>query len=164
MSKEAVRLTQPANFSLELDSWGRLILTDETGTRFTGVEPVRAFPLTDPQRWIALVDAEGRERVMIEEPDQLPLELRKILTDEMSKREFLPVITKIEKVEGDPPICYLSVITDRGPVRFSVEGEELVRRVGINRIVIVDQRGQRYLIPDIYKLDPASLKLLNLFL
>jgi|APCry1669188879_1035177.scaffolds.fasta_scaffold14205_2 hypothetical protein len=164
MSKQIVRLDQPADFALEVDSWGRLVLIDPAGNRFVGVEPVRAFPLTEPERWISLVDADGKERALIEEPALLPDSLRMVLTEEIAKREFLPVITRIEKVEGEPPLCFLSVVTDRGPVRFTVEGEELVRRVGNNRVVIVDQRGQRYMVPDMNRLDPRSRALLDLFL
>ena len=164
MSKLAVRLNQPADFSLEVDSWGRLILIDQAGNRLVGVEPVRVFPLTEPDRWISLVDANGKERALIEEPNLLPDTLRTVLAEEIAKREFQPVISKIEKIEGEPPLCFLSVVTDRGSVRFAVEGEDLVRRVGTHRIVIIDQRGQKYIIPDLTRLDPASRKLLNLFL
>ena len=129
-----------------------------------GVEPVRVFPLTQPNHWISLVDAEGRERALIADPENLSQELRQILTNEMAVREFVPIIQKILKVEGEPPTCVWSVITDRGSVRFSLESEDQVRNLGTDRIVVVDQRGQRYLIPNTKQLDSSSMKLLRLFL
>ena len=152
------------SFSLSRDVWGRLVLTDDAGQQFPGVEPVRAFPLTQPDLWIALVDSDGRERALVEELGQLEPGLRQIIADELARREFVPIIERIERVEGEPPVCFWSVFTDRGPVRFTVEGEDQVRRIGPERIVIVDQRGQRYLIPDSTCLDGASRKRLNLFL
>jgi hypothetical protein len=47
-------------FDLANDAWGRLILIDPQGMRHEGVEPIRAFPLSDPQRWVAICGAEGR--------------------------------------------------------------------------------------------------------
>jgi hypothetical protein len=151
-------------FSLSVDVWGRLVLTDDNGRQFAGVEPVRAFPLTEPRRWIALVDGDVHERALIEELDHLDPSLSEIVADELARREFVPVIERIERVDGEPPVCFWSVVTDRGAVAFTVEGEDQVRRIGPNRVVIVDQLGQRYLIPDMTLLDSSSQKRLGLFL
>ena len=37
-----------------------------------GAEPVRAFPISDPQHWISIVDAEGHKIVLIEDVQTLP--------------------------------------------------------------------------------------------
>ncbi|MBV8074963.1 MAG: DUF1854 domain-containing protein, partial [Planctomycetaceae bacterium] len=53
-------------FGLSHDAWGRLILIDDEGRRFVGVEPVRAFPISEPGSWISICDAEGREILSVE--------------------------------------------------------------------------------------------------
>ena len=53
------------SFALERDSWDRLVLIDETGYRYVGVEAVRAFPISDPQHAISICDSSGREIVYI---------------------------------------------------------------------------------------------------
>ena len=50
-----------ANFQLERDSYGRLVLTAENGERHEGVTPVRAFPIAAPDEGISLVNFEGHE-------------------------------------------------------------------------------------------------------
>src|SRR5579884_1801997 len=44
------------DFVLHYDPWGRLVYTDATGREYVDVEPVRAFPITQPTRGIALCD------------------------------------------------------------------------------------------------------------
>ena len=53
-------------FGLVRDAWGRLVLIDADGRRHVGVEPVRAFPISDPRGWISLCDIHGRELLSIE--------------------------------------------------------------------------------------------------
>src|SRR5512135_408987 len=84
-------------FSLGQDDWGRLVLIVAEG-RHVGVEPVRSFPLTDPDRWISLCDAEGREVLLIESMDKLPAETRRILVEELALREFVPTIERIVRI------------------------------------------------------------------
>jgi len=62
------------SFSLERDGWDRLVLTDETGNRYVGVEAVRAFPVSDPQHAISICDSRGREIVYLPALDALPRE------------------------------------------------------------------------------------------
>src|SRR5687767_12500535 len=66
-----VNTAKPAKSSLSirllLDSFGRLVLTDAQGIVHSGVVPVRAFPLSDAEHWIALCDGQGRELALIED-------------------------------------------------------------------------------------------------
>jgi hypothetical protein len=136
------------------DAYGRLIVTDSQGNRFPGVEPVRAFPLTDPDRWIALLDDRGREIHLIEAPDQLAPDARRVLLDELARREFLPVIQSIESISGHAPRRRWTAVTDRGRVEFQVEGDDSLRRLGPHRLLVTDRDGLRYLIEDTQALPP----------
>ncbi|GIW86857.1 MAG: hypothetical protein KatS3mg108_1181 [Isosphaeraceae bacterium] len=148
--------TEPAvpPLTLDLDPYGRLILHDPAGRRVEGVEPIRAFPLSDPHHWIALVDPSGREVAMIQNPDSLEPRTRQLLLEELARREFVPVILTIHSISGHSPISRWSVITDRGPVTFQVEGDDALRRLGPHRLLVTDQDGTRYLIPDTRTLRP----------
>src|SRR5438477_2402252 len=92
------RRPEMRTFGLQPDAWGRLVLIDAEGQRYVGVEPVRCFPVSDPLHWIAIVDAEGRELVCVERLDDLPTGTRKVLEDELARREFVPVIEHVEEV------------------------------------------------------------------
>src|SRR5690349_10170470 len=151
-------------FDLSIDDFGRLVLTDPEGNRHVGVEPVRAFPLSDPDRWVALVDDEGNELACIEDPSGLRPELRRRLDEELARREFVPAIRRIERVSAPHPPAEWDVLTDRGPTRFLFNSEDDLRQLGPRRLLIVDNRGMRYEVPDVDTLDQTSRRVLERFL
>ena len=150
-----------ARFGLGRDDFGRLVLTDAAGVRHVGVEPVRAFPLSEPRQWIALVDVDGRELATVPSPADLDDATRELLEAELSRREFLPVIERIVAVTVDTEPTEWTVHTDRGPTKFFVEGSDAFRRLEADRCLIVDTQGVRYLIPDRKRLDAHSRRLLD---
>jgi len=151
-------------FGLSLDAWGRLVLIDAEGLRHVGVEPVRAFPLTDPSHWISLCDAQGREILQVPSLEVLPPAVRQILEAELTAREFTPVIERIVRVSGEISPSDWDVETDRGVTRFTLDNEDDVRRISPTRVLITDARKLRYQIPDIRTLDAASRRTLERFL
>src|SRR5262245_6948932 len=87
-------------FSLHHDAWGQLVLTDGAGRQFVGAEPVRAFPITDPEHGIALCDADGNEVLWIDDLTHVPEATRTILDQELARRHFLPVIKRVVRIDG----------------------------------------------------------------
>jgi hypothetical protein len=150
--------------SLRRDESGRLVLIDPTGVRHTGVEVVRAFPLSEPAEWISLCDTDGREIVTIESPAELDAETLATLRTEMTRREFLPVIQRIADIAMKSDPATWVVETDRGPTTFFVEGSDAVRCLDAARCLVVDMQGVRYLIVDRNQLDAPSRKLLEHYL
>jgi hypothetical protein len=158
-TREAITAARP--FGLSLDAWGRLVLIDADGCRHVGVEPVRAFPLSEPRRWISLCDAQGRELLSVESLDDLPPSVRQILEDELAVREFVPTIRRVIRVSGDISPSDWLVETDRGTTQFTLDNEEDVRRLGPHRVLIVDSQKLRYHVPDVRSLDAASRRILE---
>jgi hypothetical protein len=152
------------NLDLQIDAWGRLVLTDEFGERHVGVEPVRAFPISEPGRWISLCAPDGQELIQFETLDDLSAEDRRIVLEELSRREFLPVIRRIVRVATDTVPSTWEVETDRGSTTFTLDGDENVRRLAQDRALIVDARGIRYLIADTKGLDSHSRRILERYL
>lgn len=147
--------------SLSIDAWGRLVVVDPEGQRFIGVEPVRAFPLSEPRRWISLCDAEGREVLFIDDLATLADANRKILEDELANREFVPEIRRIVRSSGGVFPMHWDVETDRGPTRIELDTEDDFRRVGPHQILITDARKSRFLVRDARKLDSHSRRILD---
>ena len=87
-----------------------------------------------------------------------------MIEEELALREFIPIIQRIVNVSDDSFPSDWQVTTDRGPVRFTVENEEDVRRLGPNRVMITDARRLRYQVPEIGSLDAYSRRLLERFL
>jgi hypothetical protein len=154
----------PAPFALHHDAWGRLVLSDAAGRQHVGVEPVRAFPITDPRHGIALCDADGHELHWIDDLDALPPPLRSILEADLARREFVPVLRRILTVSAPVEPSEWEVETDRGRTRFVLNSEDDVRRLDDRRALIVDAHGTRYLIADVDALDGTSRRLLERYL
>jgi hypothetical protein len=153
-----------ADFELSRDPFGHLVLTDAESRRYVGIEPFRAFPLSEPCRSIALCDAEGREVLWIDDLNALPPATQELVEAELGQREFVPIIEQIVSVSADSAPCDWEVKTDRGPTRFSLKNDEDVRRLGPNRILITDAHSLRYQVPDARTLDAASRRMLERFL
>ncbi len=150
-------------FDLANDVWGRLVLIDSQGMRHEGVEPVRAFPLSDPQRWVAICDAAGTELAFIEDLGSLPHAVREVLEEALARRDFVPVVERIVNVSLDAEPSEWEVQTDRGVTRFLL-GDDGVRRLGPFEAMLVDAHGTRYLISDFRRLDAYSRRILDRFL
>lgn len=148
-------------FSFQHDAWGRLVMLAEDGREHVGVMPVRLFPLSDPDHWISLVAADGTELRCLESLEYLAPRARQILEEELERREFLPIIRRIERVSAHEDPSEWLVETDRGDTTFYVNHEDDVHRLGNHSAVIIDAHGIRYLIPDVRLLDPASRRILD---
>ena len=153
------------SFALDRDAWGQLVLTDADGRRRAGVEIARAFPISAPGEFISVCDAEGREVMCIEDPAKLPAEALKVVNEELARREFVPIVLRIEEVFAETDPSEWRVLTDRGPTTFLMEDSDTdVRHLGPDRILLVDTHGIRYLIPDVPRLDAASRRILDRYL
>jgi hypothetical protein len=152
------------NFTLHHDSNGRLLYVDSAGREVGPVAPVRAFPITDPQRGISLVDSSGREVCWFEDLKLVPSAERKVIEAELARREFVPVIEQIVSVSSATEPSEWRVETDRGSTLLVLKNEDDVRRIGDWGAMIVDADAVRYLIPDLRQLDTASRRFLERYL
>lgn len=152
-----------SSFRLTRNAFGKLVLSDAEGTH-EGVVPVRAFPIAAPETGIALVDADGHELAWIARLADLPAEIRALLEEELKNREFLPVIKRLLQVSSFAVPSTWDVETDRGDARFVLKGEEDIRRIAQDTLLIADSHGVQYLVRDVQTLDKASRKLLDRFL
>ncbi len=143
-------------FGLIRDQWGQLTLITEEGEKISNVAPIPLFPISEPESWISIRSADGAELACVEDPRKLPADVWKLLKEDLSRREFVPIIRRIIRVSGDSEPCEWQVETDRGPTHFVLKSEEDVRRIGDNEVLILDAHGTRYHIPDVAQLDVKS--------
>ncbi|WP_027994434.1 DUF1854 domain-containing protein [Simplicispira psychrophila] len=150
---------------LQRNAHGRLVLTLGDGTVHTDVVPVRAFPIAAPQEGLSLIGSNGHELLWIERLADMPTPARRLLEEELSLREFVPVIEKICSVSSFSTPCTWTVDTDRGTAQFVLKGEEDIRRLqGRSALLIAAGDGVQYTVRDTAALDKASLRLLERFL
>jgi hypothetical protein len=152
-------------FTLQRDEWGRLVLALADGRQVVGVDVVRAFPISAPGEHISICDADGHEVLSIDDPATLPPTILELVSEELSRREFVPTVLQIEKVFADTDPSQWRIVTDRGKTTFLMEDSDNdVRRLGPTRILLVDTHGIHYLIPDTRRLDAASRRILDRYL
>ena len=148
---------------LERDALGRLVFIDNKGERHVGVHPVRAFPITAPGTGIGIMNQSGKELCWFPDVASISEAELGLIEEELAEREFMPVIEKITKVSTFATPSIWDIETDRGPTRIRLKGEEDIRRIAGNTLLIADSNGLQFLIKDSTELDKVSKKLLDRF-
>lgn len=152
------------DIELQRNALGRLIFTDAEGNRHEGVLPVHAFPISAPAEGVALVSADGHELAWIGNLNDLSGNTRKLVIEELASREFIPEIKQLLQVSTFATPSIWSVETDRGHTSFILKGEDDIRRLNQNSLLIADSNSIHFLIRDIQQLNKHSRKLLDRFL
>ena len=145
------------------DDFGRLVYVDSFNVSHVGVYPVRAFPITAPDSGICLMDDSGKELLWFPSLEAIPDSERGIIEDELAAREFMPFIERILKVSSFATPSVWDIETSRGPTKIKLKGEEDIRRIAGNALIVVDANGLQFLIRDSNQLDKLSKKLLDRF-
>ena len=151
-------------FSLNRNPAGRLVCTLADGTVHNSITPVRAFPLGAPDEGLALMSQEGHEIVWVEKLSDLNTANRTLIEEELAGREFMPEILRIAAVSSFATPSTWTVETSRGQTALVLKGEEDIRRLPDNGLLIADRHGVLYLIRDRKALDKPSRKFLERFL
>lgn len=148
---------------LSRDPYGRLQLVRD-GQVFTGLVPIRSFPIKAPLEGISLVDAAGSEQLWVERLEDLPPTMRTLIEEELASREFIPEIHRIRSVSSFATPSQWQVSTDRGDTVLLLKAEEDIRRLSATTLLIADGHGIQFLIRNLASLDKGSRKLLDHFL
>ncbi len=159
---EPVPLCDTNALALALDAEGQLWATPAEGEKLA-VFARRAFPLTNPQKYVSLVDAQHVERACFEDLAQASASQRETLERALALGDFLPVIARIVSVTQAATSSLWRVDTDRGTTEFTVDQEDHVRPLEDGRHLISDSHGMRYLVPAPGALDAPSRKILARF-
>lgn len=151
-------------FRLIRDPFGRLAFTGAGGETHEAVVPVRAFPIGAPDDGIALVSPEGHELAWIDRLEQLPEAIAALIREELESREFVPEIKRIRSVSSFACPSTWDIETDRGDALLLLKGEEDIRRLDREKLLIADTHGIQYLVRDLAGMDRGSRKILDRFL
>lgn len=152
------------DFQLTRNLAGRLVLSLSDGTMHEGVIPMRAYPVQSPQEFVALMSTEGKEVLWIERLAEVPEDIRALVNEEIASREVMPVIQQLTKVSTYSTPSTWEVVTDRGPTKFILKGEEDIRRLNGGTLIITDSHGLRFYVADMQQLDKHSRRILDRFL
>lgn len=143
-------------------------LSMKTGDKeYSRVGVYLTFPLTDPEEFISIreADEKAKEIGMIEKLSQLEREQQEMIREQIRLRYFMPVITKVLDIKDEYGYAYWHAATNFGVCRFTTQmSGEAVVALSDSRLLVTDIDGNRYEIPDFYKLSVLERKKLDLFI
>jgi len=153
----AVHLLDPQQLTFLSEPGQPLRVTLEGECSYPRVRVVSAFPLTDPDGCVCLLDGAEKEIGVIPSAGELSREQRAIVQSELGKRYYMPVIQRVTALREEFGLSYWEVETDKGPKTFVLRGtQEHVTEIASNRLMIVDIEGNRFEIRDWEELDPKT--------
>ena len=116
----------------------------------------RAFPRSNPDRFVSLLDAVGHEIGIIENPGELDDASREVLEAELKAIYFVPTIRAIRSVVSKGTGSEWTVDTDDGEYTFRILGRDALKGDEPPTLEIVDEHGKRYKIDSYWELDAQS--------
>lgn len=124
---------------------------------------VRLFPLSEPDGWIAVLDAEGNEIGILLDVADLPSDTRTAADEELRRRYLVPQVLRILACRTlRHGLIRWTVETDKGEASFITRHlREQIKEPMPQRLTLVDVEGSRYDVPDLDALDPESRRMLE---
>ena len=143
------------------DAFRRLCLRLEDGTEHVDVRPAPVFPVSEAAEYVAFLDSEDKEVLLLRDMRGLEVESRQCLEEELGRVYFVPKIISIYDIEDAHGAARWEVETDRGYRLFDVRDREDLRVLEGRRVLLQDADGNRYEIADIFDLDERSRRLVD---
>ncbi|MCY3868541.1 MAG: DUF1854 domain-containing protein [Gemmatimonadetes bacterium] len=116
----------------------------------------RAFPHSNPDQFVSLMDELGHEIGIIENPKKLDDTSRNLLEAELKAIYFVPTISAITSVVPKGTGSQWTVDTDDGEYIFRILGRDALKGNEPPAIEITDENGKRYKIDNYWDLDAES--------
>ncbi len=116
----------------------------------------RAFPQSNPDQFVSLMDELGHEIGIIENPKKLDDVSRNLLEAELKAIYFVPTISAITSVVSKGTGSQWTVDTDDGEYTFRILGRDALKGNEPPAIEITDENGKRYKIDNYWDLDADS--------
>ena len=152
----------PRSIRLFRDDSGRLRMTIQDDRSYPDVKVVRAFPLSEPYRYIAFLNEKDQVIGLVEDIDDLDQTSQQLALQSLQRHYFTPIIYRINKLKEEFGAVYCNVETDQGTREFVAKGmRDNLQELGDGRILLTDVDGGRYCVQDWRKLDLKSRRLLE---
>lgn len=150
------------NYQLFFEPKERLRLTLENDRSYLDVRPAWAAPISQPGRFLALLDKKGEEIALIPDPKALSAASRAVLERALRVRYLTATVQQVLEARQEYGATYWSVDTDRGPRDFVTQNlQENAVWFSDNHLLLLDVDGNRFELPDISVLDAQSQTLLR---
>lgn len=147
----------PKTMKIFYEPKDRLRLTVIDDRSYVTVKPAWSAPLSQPGKYLALLNGKGDEIFTINDPDVLDSESREAVMEEIHRRYLTATIHRITHAKGEFGATYWHVVTDRGERDFVTQSlQENAQWLGPRHLLLIDVDGNRFEIPDTATLDAGS--------
>lgn len=151
------QILEPSSLQLFFEPKDRLRLTVGDARSYPTVKPVWSAPLTNPGRYLALLDGKGEEIATLPSADVLPPESRAAVKVELSRRYLTATVLGISDARSEFGATYWHVRTERGERDFVTQSlQENAQWLAAHHLLLIDVDGNRFEIPDVRELDRTS--------
>ena len=125
----------------------------------------RQFPFELEWEFLSVMDGEKQEIGILRDLHAFDEDTRALLTKELERRYYTPVIQKILSMKERYGFSYWKVQTKDGEVSFTLQDTfRSMIHMGENRLLLLDVNGNRFEISDVTALDRKSYKKIELYL
>ena len=173
-TRESLELT-PDNTVFKRSPSGQISLTltcpDGKVEEFERVIAVRCFPVTNPNEFISIREADskkkgrGKEIGMIRRMSDMSEGTQQVINEELERRYFTPELLKITGMKEKFGYSYWDVETSAGRVTFVLNNPfSNIRVLEDQSVFINDIDGNCFKISDVTKLDAQSLRRIEIYL
>ncbi len=166
---DTLNILSPKDVILETSESGFLNYKngDKTVER---VNLTRLVPYISEDKYISVTykneNEEWKEIGVIEDINDLPDDIQAVAREFLRLKYYIPVITKINKItDNRMGYLFLEAETTAGEKKIAVnDWWHNFRMIQNTMLSVTDADGNRYTIPEVSKLDKASIKKLQLFI
>lgn len=148
---------------IRLESHDRIFIDAKTvyGESFTDLEPRRLFPVSGVNDYITFLDSSGNEVFILRSISDMEKDQADVIERCLWEYYRIPKITRLVERSEKNRIWLWTVETDRGEYTFEIPNPiHSIKMYYDRRILIKDSKDNRYEIPDLYKLDKRSIRLI----
>lgn len=127
----------------------------------------RTFPFSQPDEYISVREPNDKahEIGIIKTLSEFSAETVAIIERQLNIRYFMPKILKILSIKEEYGYSYWSVITDKGPCKFTMStGSGNISKIDLNRVIIKDIDENRYEIENLSSLSKKEIKKIDLYI
>jgi len=135
------------------------------GTDHKRVQLSRALPFSAPGQYICVADMENKEVAVLESLDDFTDDQRELLEAELGIRYFYPIVTQVKSIKEKMGSYYVDLAI--GDYKKTIAVKDIsknLKQLGGGKIVLTDVDGNRFMIPDVYKIQKKSLQMLEPYL
>ena len=147
--------------NINLSNSGQLQVVRGDQTTAVRVQP--CFPLSEPNRFFSLLDNDGNETCMVENPSDLDAPGHAALSTAIADAAFTIKVTAIESISNDIDLRIWQVLTSSGSRTFETRLGSWPRKLEDGGVLIQDIAEDLYHIENANALDSRSRQLLWAF-